>query len=202
MKRHDRPYGCTAKDCDKSFGSKNDWKRHEVTQHPGVEAWACDEDGCIAICEDRFTFMHHLKEAHDMVHSEDLQSRAQNCRIGTKSDARFWCGFCRRVIEVDDVMNRGDSSSSSSSHWNRRFDHIDNHLFGKCGLEEMSKSQWRCLEDEAKGNTERRMSRMSATASVRSTATSNGAPPKRKGSEHVDSRPRKRADGQWAAGSR
>lgn len=200
MKRHDRPYGCTAKDCDKSFGSKNDWKRHEVTQHSGVEAWACDEDGCIAIYEDRFTFMQHLKETHDMVHNEDLQSRAQNCRIGTKTDARFWCGFCRRVIAVDDVMNQGDSSNSSP--WNRRFDHIDNHLFGKCGLEEMSKSQWQCLENEAKGNTGRRLSRMSATASVRSTATSNGAPSKRKGSEHADSRPRKRADGQWAAGSR
>lgn len=198
MKRHDRPYGCTAKGCNKSFGSKNDWKRHEDSQHPFVEAWACDEDGCIVICEDRLTFMQHVREAHDIVHTEDLRSRAQNCQIGTKSDARFWCGFCRRVIDIDEILMREDGSSNN--HWNRRFDHIDNHLFGKGGLKEMNKSQWRYLEDEAKGGTQQRMNHMSATASVRSTTTSNGAPSKRKGSEYADSRPRKRADGQWAAG--
>ena len=34
MKRHTRPYGCTACECDKRFGSRSDWKRHEETVHP------------------------------------------------------------------------------------------------------------------------------------------------------------------------
>ena len=43
MKRHTRPYGCTESSCTKSFGSKNDWKRHENSQHFRVEAWKCAE---------------------------------------------------------------------------------------------------------------------------------------------------------------
>ncbi|KAM3415704.1 hypothetical protein BST61_g9218 [Cercospora zeina] len=33
IKRHTRPYGCTFPLCNKIFGSRNDWKRHELTQH-------------------------------------------------------------------------------------------------------------------------------------------------------------------------
>ncbi|KAJ3492430.1 hypothetical protein NLG97_g5402 [Lecanicillium saksenae] len=200
MKRHDRPYGCTVQGCGKSFGSKNDWKRHESGQHSAVEAWACEEDGCVAVFEDRLAFTQHLNESHDMIHEEDLQSKIQSCRIGRQCDSRFWCGFCRRVVEIDDAMVQEDGGNGT--HWSRRFDHIDGHLFGKGGLDMKSKSQWRFLEDEAKGDPLRRVDRMSATASVRSTTTSNGATYKRKGSAQADSRPRKRADGQWAAGHR
>lgn len=199
MKRHDRPYGCTVKDCGKNFGSKNDWKRHESAQHEPVEAWACDEDGCIAICEDRLAFMQHLMEAHDMVHDEDLRSRAQSCHIGRQCDAKFWCGFCGRVIEIDDIMSQDDGSNGSP--WSRRFDHIDCHLFGKNGFEKKDKSHWRFLEDGAKGESglsRRSMDERSTTASLRSGNTSHGVPYKRKGSENADSRPRKRADAQWA----
>ncbi|XWW95923.1 hypothetical protein V2A60_003892 [Cordyceps javanica] len=163
MKRHDRPYGCTVKACGKSFGSKNDWKRHESGQHEPVDAWACDEDGCVAICEDRLTFLQHLMGAHEMVHGEDLQSRAQSCRIGRQCDAKFWCGFCMRVIEIDDLMVQEDSSNGT--HWSRRFDHIDGHLFGKGSLQKMDKSEWRFLEDQMKEDTRRRVDQMSATAS-------------------------------------
>ncbi|PGH10782.1 hypothetical protein AJ79_05255 [Helicocarpus griseus UAMH5409] len=41
MKRHDRPYGCTYPRCTKKFGSKNDWKRHENTQHFQLQCWRC-----------------------------------------------------------------------------------------------------------------------------------------------------------------
>lgn len=198
MKRHDRPYGCTVKGCGKNFGSKNDWKRHESGQHETVEAWACDDEGCIAIFDSRFTFMQHLMEAHDMRHSEDVKSRSQSCRIGQQGDARFWCGFCGRVVEIEDVM--GQEDASNGSYWSRRFDHIDGHLFGKGGLEQKGKAAWRFLEDETKrADQPRRPDQMSTAGSVRSAATSNGTPFKRKGLEDTGSRPRKRADGQWAA---
>lgn len=196
MKRHERPYACTSKDCGKSFGSKNDWKRHEGSQHDDAEAWACNQDGCVAVFEDRLSFRQHLNEVHDMEYDDDVQGKLQSCRIGRQCDSRFWCGFCRRVVEIDDTMIQEDGGSGTNG--SRRFDHIDSHLFGKGGLRPMHKSQWWFLEDEARGNAHRRADQMSATASVRSTTTSNGAAYKRKGSEHVDSRPRKRADGQWA----
>ncbi|KAK2799011.1 hypothetical protein FQN50_008638 [Emmonsiellopsis sp. PD_5] len=41
MKRHQRPYGCTYSKCFKKFGSKNDWKRHENTQHFQLQSWRC-----------------------------------------------------------------------------------------------------------------------------------------------------------------
>ncbi|RYP55378.1 hypothetical protein DL768_000133 [Monosporascus sp. mg162] len=38
-KRHSKPYGCTFPTCNKRFGSKNDWKRHENSQHFLLEVW-------------------------------------------------------------------------------------------------------------------------------------------------------------------
>ncbi len=44
MKRHTRPYACTRDSCESRFGSKNDWKRHELTIHgPLPEAYRCPE---------------------------------------------------------------------------------------------------------------------------------------------------------------
>jgi hypothetical protein len=44
MKRHDRPYGCTFSACNKTFGSKHDWKRHENSRHIFAQAGPCEED--------------------------------------------------------------------------------------------------------------------------------------------------------------
>lgn len=196
MKRHERPYGCTVKGCGKSFGSKNDWKRHESGQHSSpFDAWACDYDGCVAMFDDRLAFMQHLMEAHDTRHQEDVQSRTESCRIGRQGDSRFWCGFCAQVVEIDTV----DQDAGRGNCWSRRFDHIDSHLFGKDGFEGRKKQEWRFLEDETKSDRSRLCDQMSTTGSVRSTTTSNGAAFKRKGSEQTDIRPRKRADGHWAA---
>ncbi|RMZ35236.1 hypothetical protein D0859_00620 [Hortaea werneckii] len=41
-KRHSRPYGCTFADCWKRFGSRNDWKRHENSQHFLIDQWRCE----------------------------------------------------------------------------------------------------------------------------------------------------------------
>ncbi|KAL2129881.1 hypothetical protein VTI74DRAFT_7173 [Chaetomium olivicolor] len=43
QKRHLKPYSCTFPKCDKKFGSKNDWKRHENSQHFQLEIWRCAE---------------------------------------------------------------------------------------------------------------------------------------------------------------
>jgi len=42
LKRHSKPFGCTHDGCNKVFGAKNDWKRHENSQHHQLECWKCD----------------------------------------------------------------------------------------------------------------------------------------------------------------
>ncbi len=72
MKRHDKPYGCTYAKCKKRFGSKNDWKRHESSQHAQSEVWRCDTtmDGsdelCRKSCHRKETFKQHLQRDHSM----------------------------------------------------------------------------------------------------------------------------------------
>ncbi|KAI1439223.1 hypothetical protein GGR50DRAFT_690571 [Xylaria sp. CBS 124048] len=42
-KRHEKPFTCSIPGCGKKFGSKNDWKRHENTQHDNAsKTCACD----------------------------------------------------------------------------------------------------------------------------------------------------------------
>jgi len=42
LKRHSKPFGCTHDGCNKIFGPKSDWKRHENSQHHQLECWKCD----------------------------------------------------------------------------------------------------------------------------------------------------------------
>lgn len=126
MKRHQRPYGCTALTCNKTFGSKDDWKRHENSQHLQLETWCCQEplpDG--VACSKNFfrrqSVKDHLVKDH-LIQSSALDSNIESCRIGRSAQGRFWCGFCTRLI---DLKNRGLDA------WTERFDHIDNHFMGR-----------------------------------------------------------------------
>lgn len=61
--------------------------------------------------------------------------------MGRHCGPRFWCGFCVEIIEISAIERGGNS-------WTKRCDHIDNHLFGKEGLEKKDISEWRYQEDE------------------------------------------------------
>lgn len=141
MKRHEKPYGCTFKSCLKRFGSKNDWKRHESSQHFMLEKWDCDEPNCSKICQRRESFKNHLQRDHDMDDAEKIEDKLESCRLGRHCDPRFWCGFCVRVIHID-VNERGGNS------WTKRCDHIDNHLFRKEGLLKKDMKEWKHQEDQ------------------------------------------------------
>jgi hypothetical protein len=41
LTRHIKPYECTQPGCEGVFGSKNDWVRHEKSQHFRLEFWIC-----------------------------------------------------------------------------------------------------------------------------------------------------------------
>lgn len=152
MKRHTRPYGCTFPKCRRNFGSKNDWKRHEGSQHFQNEAWRCErrasaanDDGAAPYaqlfqvevwrCEHRASaandapcgqlfyqkaiFEKHLREQHEMEAQERIDAELSARRIGRNGQSRFWCGFCRTIVEL---QKRGWDA------WEERFDHIDAHF--------------------------------------------------------------------------
>jgi hypothetical protein len=138
MKRHSRPYGCTFLTCNKTFGSKNDWKRHENSQHFHLETWRCDEEkleggACAKVCYRRQTFQDHLKKDHSISDVDAIKIKVEGCRIGRNCQARFWCGFCTKPI---DLAKKGIEA------WTERFDHIDDHFMGRHGLSKQSIQDW------------------------------------------------------------
>jgi hypothetical protein len=149
MKRHERPYGCTFLTCNKIFGSKNDWKRHENSQHFHLETWRCDKERleggvCAKVCYRRQTFSDHLVKAHKMsVNDDAFQAKLDNCRIGRNCQSRFWCGFCNKLVEL---KKRGVEA------WTERFDHIDDHFMGRHGQPKQNIQDWVPMDsDKPKG---------------------------------------------------
>jgi uncharacterized C2H2 Zn-finger protein len=150
MKRHERPYGCTFLTCNKTFGSKNDWKRHENSQHFHLETWRCDEErpeggACAKVCYRRQTFNEHLSKAHQMS-DNDAKPKLDSCRIGRNCQSRFWCGFCNKLV---DLRKKGVDA------WAERFDHIDDHFMGRHGLPKQGIQDWFPMDsDKPKGEVE------------------------------------------------
>ena len=151
MKRHERPYGCTFLTCNKTFGSKNDWKRHENSQHFHLETWRCDEEkleggACAKVCYRRQTFQDHLKKEHHMEDNDTIKNKVETCRIGRNCQARFWCGFCIKLINLQ---------KKGLDAWTERFDHIDDHFMGRHDLKKQSILDWIPVDsDKPKGDVE------------------------------------------------
>jgi hypothetical protein len=149
MKRHNRPYGCTFLSCSKKFGSKNDWKRHENSQHFQIETWRCDgqrpEGGaCSKVCYRKQSFQEHLKKEHNFSDDEDtLNEKVEDCRIGRNCQDRFWCGFCIKLIGL---------KKKGLDAWTERFDHIDDHFMGRSGLIAQDIQDWIPVDGSGKVN--------------------------------------------------
>ncbi|KAI0911315.1 hypothetical protein F4823DRAFT_316108 [Ustulina deusta] len=133
-KRHEKPYGCTMPDCDKKFGSKNDWKRHENTQHFSLEMWRCDEESCDRLCPRREMFRTHLEKDHQIADQNKLDAKLERCRVGRNCEARFWCGFCQKIVEIKQQGHQA---------WAERFDHIDEHFSGRNDRARKEISEWK-----------------------------------------------------------
>ncbi|KAI0425954.1 hypothetical protein F5Y09DRAFT_80093 [Xylaria sp. FL1042] len=133
-KRHEKPYGCTMPDCDKRFGSKNDWKRHENTQHFMSEMWRCDEESCEKLCQRREMFKAHLEKDHQIAEPNKLDAKLEKCRVGRNCEARFWCGFCQKILEIKQQGHQA---------WAERFDHIDEHFSGRNDRARKDPSEWK-----------------------------------------------------------
>ncbi|KAF3760473.1 hypothetical protein M406DRAFT_334107 [Cryphonectria parasitica EP155] len=139
LKRHVKPYSCTFPDCHKNFGSKNDWKRHENSQHYQLELWQCnvgtsvDADvTCGRTYNRREQFKTHLAKDHGITDPSDIESRLQSCLDGRNYEVSFWCGFCRQMVRVKEKGLKA---------WVSRFNHIEQHY-----ADELDISQWKSVE--------------------------------------------------------
>jgi hypothetical protein len=146
MKRHTRPYGCTFTKCQKTFGSKNDWKRHETSQHYQHETWRCDEKTNSTACTKVFLSAEiaraHFTKAHKVTDPEAIERKIDSRRIGTNNQAHFWCGFCEKII---DLTQKGVDA------WTERFNHIDDHFMGKNDQPKQSIAQWKAVDGDGEG---------------------------------------------------
>ncbi|KAL9007557.1 MAG: hypothetical protein Q9180_009626, partial [Flavoplaca navasiana] len=109
--------------CSKKLGSKNDWKRHENTQHYQIETWRCHEESksspigqCASIFYRREQFQGHLREKHHIQDDQYIQIQCKRHRIGRNGQGKFWCGFCRQIVEL---------KTKGLDAWEERFRHID-----------------------------------------------------------------------------
>lgn len=149
-KRHEKPYACTFPKCDKKFGSKNDWKRHENSQHFQLEIWRCAErqpadhadhadDECGKVCHRRESLKSHLEREHGVRDPAAVDRKLADCRMGRNFESRFWCGFCQRTIEP--------TGTGGPAH-GERFDHIDDHFNGRGGLPKADIKGWKHVDPD------------------------------------------------------
>lgn len=124
QKRHSRPYGCTFPGCFKRFGSRNDWKRHENSQHQILEQWRCpipnhDGSACARLFNKQFDMVDHLEDRHgfeQLVHWDAIDK----AHLGLEGHHQFWCGFCNTLIpQLGNVHH---------ANWDNRFQHIGDHF--------------------------------------------------------------------------
>ncbi|KAI7281515.1 hypothetical protein KC345_g4062 [Hortaea werneckii] len=148
-KRHSRPYGCTFADCWKRFGSRNDWKRHENSQHFLIDQWRCDmiveaNHKCGSLFQSDEAMRKHLLAQH----TRDLQLeasrkgnplqrlvtlKAEHMHIGREAHHYYWCGFCDRLIApVKEAPNA----------WEDRFRHVGDHY----DKENKHVDDWICVQ--------------------------------------------------------
>ncbi|KAK4190601.1 hypothetical protein QBC35DRAFT_61304 [Podospora australis] len=145
LKRHEKPYACTFHQCDKRFGSKNDWKRHENSQHYQLEIWRCVEvtggegldHACGKVYHRRESLKAHLEKDHQMKDWALVEKKLEEFRHGRNFESRFWCGFCVKTIEPQGCGGPAHSE---------RFDHIDDHFMGKNGFEKAYIATWKSLD--------------------------------------------------------
>ncbi|KAK5015760.1 hypothetical protein LTR60_002723, partial [Cryomyces antarcticus] len=153
MKRHSRPYGCTFPECNKKFGSKNDWKRHENSQHFQLAMWRCHEPKnsaagpCAALFFRRDFFEEHLKKKHNYTDKNRIHHQLTVRRIGRNGQVRFWCGFCKDILELKE---------KGVEAWDERFKHIDNHFI----KDHKNIEDWLCVKaNKTKAEVAKKMDR-------------------------------------------
>jgi hypothetical protein len=117
------PYGCTYL-CDETFSNKIEWRQHEHRNHRQSELWRCNvvidqqDTQCGTSLFSAESFATHLTTAHN-VDQDDIAAWVENGHIYPNGQVNFWCGFCRRIIALE---NQGTAA------WGERLDHVEAHF--------------------------------------------------------------------------
>ncbi|KAH8797826.1 hypothetical protein F5884DRAFT_814424 [Xylogone sp. PMI_703] len=108
-------YRCTHWGCSGTFGSVDDWKKHE-RNHIWPEMWRSDEG---KVFYKRHLFEAYLEHERGIdVNCEEWKERIKNCHIGARHQQRFWCGCCGRIVA---------SEAEALDCFEYRFQHILDH---------------------------------------------------------------------------
>jgi hypothetical protein len=149
MKRHIRPYGCTRDGCGKTFGSKNDWKRHEVTHskpsgQPQKDGWRCDgshrDPATTQNCYRFFQgsedeYKSHL--ARSEVPNQYVHQYMTSVYIPGQFRGQFWCGLCNAVVASEVALSQTDPKFLDECR-DARINHVDRHFMN----DRMSIAEW------------------------------------------------------------
>src|ERR1700730_2451662 len=100
------PYGCTIRpECAKTFTTFTQWWLHEAAEHEDmVDIWHCMSDfsprTCPVACYTKEDFETHRGLQQHGVHPPYPDIDPDDYCLGPAVGKRFWCGFCKKVIEV------------------------------------------------------------------------------------------------------
>ena len=143
-KRHEKPYACSFSKCGKKFGSNNDLKRHENTQHCQFERWKYDSGASQApdyfirnkVSNHQNKFWLHVQDAH-CPDFPGLEHHLCGSRTGRNSDGIFRYRFCHRRTLLENVGREGR---------NERVDHMDHDFLGESGWKKRAQSEWEAID--------------------------------------------------------
>lgn len=145
--QHTRPFLCTFyfANCNQTFGSKNEWKRHVFSQHLQLHYWRCDNAGCAerkAFFNRKDLFGQHLKRMHgpnisplkDPQEMKDWLAQEipliqERCRKERRSPPQWSkCGYCLTEF-------KGEGS------WDLRMEHVGKH-YEKNNYKDIDPTTW------------------------------------------------------------
>jgi hypothetical protein len=88
--------------CEKTFGKKGDWIRHEREFHERWQTWRCQEQECAKIYYSEYLFVRHHNNAHkclDCSHARNSVNSHAKLAVTNNRKRRFWaCGYCKTVF--------------------------------------------------------------------------------------------------------
>ncbi|RWA07760.1 hypothetical protein EKO27_g7355, partial [Xylaria grammica] len=113
-KRHEKPYGCTMPGCERRFGSKNDWKRHENTQHPMSETWRGRNGGTRKEISEWKDFDLSKRGTGDSEDGDDsgLSARVVKAHRSSREGIHHPLGHLKSKRKRDDVSNASSAKKS------------------------------------------------------------------------------------------
>lgn len=145
MKRHRKPYVCTAVSCNHRCGSKFDWQRHEASCNLRGREFL-DANEAIHVCLEpdpsrptgKCGFVHtsekffeeHLHDSHAIRDDAALRNYMLRSQLPTKQPGVGWCGFCLRSVQWSATAASGDARNFQTGYGKHgdRADHIDWHV--------------------------------------------------------------------------